>query len=80
MKLDEQCGMCHSFTWCGRMCRHAPTIYEAPGLAEKPAEADPVPAAVRVAKTRKARVKAAEPFDKVAYQRNYMRKKRAKPV
>lgn len=24
MKLDAQCGICNSWSWCGRGCKHAP--------------------------------------------------------
>lgn len=86
MKLDQQCGVCRSYTWCGRMCRNAPTIYEAPGATEKPVQSVPKPKAAKVAKPKKTPTEAVsespEGFNRAAYQkeymREYMRKRRGK--
>jgi len=86
--LKEYCGLCKSHTWCGNPCRYAPHPAELAMMVGPTSVTKPIPVGVVevVAKAvhtehtpPKVHRKSDRPkFDRTAYQRELMRKRRAK--
>jgi hypothetical protein len=62
--LDEKCGMCNSYSWCGNQCKKAPV--------------DVLLEAVAASHSAKEKIYKTQKFNREEYHRNYMRERMRK--